>query len=73
MQSSASPALTQSTNSYNGWAVDGEFSVYVGNLDPDTSLQDAEELLYELFLQVGTHGGKHQHSCRAVCLHVWGV
>ena len=29
-----------------------EFSVYVGNLDPDTSLQDMEELIYELFLQV---------------------
>ena len=34
-----------------GW-VDANFSVYVGNLDPDTSHQDTEELIYELFLQV---------------------
>ena len=33
--------------------MDPEFSVYVGNLDPDTSLYDMEELIYELFLQVG--------------------
>ena len=32
--------------------VDGEYSVYVGNLDPGTALSDMEELLYELFLQV---------------------
>ena len=32
--------------------VDAELSVYVGNLDPDTSVEDMEELLYELFLQV---------------------
>ena len=30
----------------------GEFSVYVGNLDPETAVADMEELLYELFLQV---------------------
>lgn len=30
----------------------GEHSVFVGNLDPETSLADMEELLYELFLQV---------------------
>ena len=29
-----------------------EYSIYVGNLDPDTSLSDMEELIYELFLQV---------------------
>lgn len=34
--------------------IDGEYSVYVGNLDPATSLSDMEDLLYELFLQV-TH------------------
>ena len=32
--------------------VDGEYSVYVGNLDPATSLSDMEDLIYELFLQV---------------------
>ena len=32
--------------------VDAEFSVYVGNLDPDASVEDMEELIYELFLQV---------------------
>ncbi|CAI8015012.1 hypothetical protein GBAR_LOCUS9355 [Geodia barretti] len=34
--------------------VDAELSVYVGNLDPDTSVEDMEELLYELFLQTIT-------------------
>lgn len=34
--------------------VDAEFSIYVGNLDPDTSLSDVEELIYELFLQVSS-------------------
>ena len=32
--------------------VSAEFSVYVGNLDAETSLSDLEELVYELFLQV---------------------
>ena len=40
------------TSCKGSW-VDPEFSVYVGNLDPDTSLYDMEELIYELFLQVG--------------------
>ena len=47
-------AQQQSRNGGNGSCkrVDAEFSVYVGNLDPDTSVEDMEELLYELFLQV---------------------
>ena len=42
-----------STSSCKTVWVNAEFSVYVGNLDPDTSVEDMEELLYELFLQVG--------------------
>ena len=33
---------------------DAGYSVYVGNLDCSTSVADLEELVYELFLQVGT-------------------
>ena len=46
---SAAPSV-QASSSKGG--VNGDFSVYVGNLDSDTSLPDMEELLYELFLQV---------------------
>ena len=57
MQSATPPAQTQASTctSRSGGGVRSEFSVYVGNLDPDTSLQDAEELIYELFLQVRTY------------------
>ena len=32
--------------------LDPDFTIFVGNLDPDTSLSDMEEFIYELFLQV---------------------
>ena len=32
--------------------VDPEYSVYVGNLNPSTTLSDMEDLIFELFLQV---------------------
>ena len=41
--------------SCKGCWVEAAYSVYVGNLDPDTSVHDMEELLYELFLQVSDH------------------
>ena len=51
--SATPPPQTQTPMSTrSGGGVHPEFSVYVGNLDPDTSLQDMEELIYELFLQV---------------------
>ena len=34
--------------------VDREYSVYVGNLNPSTTLSDMEDLIYELFLQVSS-------------------
>ena len=47
------PPNTSSSASAGGrTGVLGEFSVFVGNLDPETALAEMEELLYELFLQV---------------------
>lgn len=59
MQSATSPVQQQPAQASTsgvirptrGW-LDSKFSVYVGNLDLDTSHQDTEELIYELFLQV---------------------
>ena len=42
----------------------GEFSVYVGNLDPETAVADMEELLYELFLQVRISQSRSQTTLR---------
>ena len=46
------PATSSSASAGGRTGVLGEFSVYVGNLDPETAVADMEELLYELFLQV---------------------
>jgi len=47
------PPNTSNSASVGGrTGVVGEFSVFVGNLDPETALAEMEELLYELFLQV---------------------
>ena len=47
--------------------VSAEFSVYVGNLDTETSLSDLEELLFELFLQVyRVSAGPKSHLAIAV-------
>ena len=41
-------------NSGAASGVDPEYSVYVGNLNPATTLSDVEDLIYELFLQVSS-------------------
>ena len=41
-------------NSGTASGVDPEYSVYIGNLNPATTLSDIEDLIYELFLQVSS-------------------
>ena len=50
LPSDAEPPSSSSAGGRAG--VLGDFSVFVGNLDPETAVADMEELLYELFLQV---------------------
>lgn len=46
----------------------GDFSVFVGNLDPETAVADMEELLYELFLQVLLALGEY-----IICIVTYGL
>ena len=50
LPSDAEPASSSGGGGRAG--VLGDYSVFVGNLDPETTVADMEELLYELFLQV---------------------